>query len=210
VLFNFIGCPQSGKTTTAAMAFAGLKEVGMISEFITEQARFYIAQRKLQFGLTPEDPLQLSDEDQVAIMTRQVEWDETFVRACGPDVMIVSDSSPLNSMLYMSPASRQSPQVIALKERSLAITHHSFYSRPIPRPATTLADPNRVHSFEQSLEIDSWIPELLKLVPSLPVTEVCGTTVDRVRTVQDTFLKSVSSAPKASVTNEAPSRRADS
>lgn len=189
MLFNFIGCPQSGKTTTAAMAFAGLKEVGIVSEFITEQARFYIA--KLKLSITPGDSIVLRDEDQLAIMRQQVECDETFVRACGDNVLIVSDSSPLNSTLYMTPNFRETPEVQTLLKRSLAITTMSFYSRPIPRPSHSMTDPNRVHTFDQSLEIDKQIPLLLEQLPFLPVTEVSGTTTNRVRVVQECFMKSV-------------------
>lgn len=172
------------------MAFASLKEVGMVSEFIPEQARLYIAKKKLSLGLEPKDTLKLTDEDQLNIMDAQVTYDETLVLACGPQVMIVSDSSPINAMLYMSPAFREEPLVKALLLRSLSITHHTFYSKPVPRPLNSGADPNRVHTFDQSLEIDKWIPEILKTI-QLPITEIHGTTLDRVRSVQEQFLKSV-------------------
>lgn len=183
MLFNFIGCPQSGKTTTAAMLFAGLKETGVVAEFCPEQARYYIAKLRVTNNLLPEDPLTLTDEDQYNIMKAQVENDETFVKACGRTVMIVSDSSPLNSLLYMTPDFRKSKEVQELVERSRYITDASFYAHPIYRPY--VHDPNRIHSEAQARLIDKQIPDLLKLYPTLPVVEIDGSVTERLLLVQN-------------------------
>lgn len=184
MLINFIGCPQSGKTTTAAMLFAALKETGVIAEFSPEQARFYIAVMRLIFQETgSETPFTLSDSDQLNIMERQVENDEILVKACGPNVMIVSDSSPLNSMLYMSPEFRASSEVQSLARRALALNPKTFYACPVYRPY--LNDPNRVHTEAQAHEIDLLIPGLLKEFPSLKAFPISGTITERLLQVQN-------------------------
>jgi hypothetical protein len=183
MLFNFIGCPQSGKTTTAAMVFASMKEVSRVAEFCPEQARFYIARRRVRAGLRPQDHLALDDADQFEIMKAQLEADEVLVKACGPEVIIVSDSSPLNSMLYMSPWYRKTKEVQDMALRSLEITKTSFYAQPIYRPYQQ--DPNRIHDEEQSRAIDKLIPELLQEYPGLNVAEIHGTVSERLLICQD-------------------------
>lgn len=182
MLFNFIGCPQSGKTTTAAMLFASLKETGVVAEFCSEQARFYIAKKRVELKLRPEDPLELTDEDQLKIMQAQVEAEEILVKACGDKVMVISDSSPLNSMLYMTPEFRSRPEVLRLADRVLMLKPVSFYCHPIYKPY--LDDPNRIHSEIQSREIDKLIPEMLKAFPELKVPEISGTVSERLLLVQ--------------------------
>lgn len=183
MLFNFIGCPQSGKTTTAAMLFASMKETGMVAEFTPEQARFYIARLRVKHQISPEKSFSLDDADQFEIMKAQVEADETLVKACGQKVFIVSDSSPLNSMLYMSEWYRNTKEVQELAARSLAITTLSFHALPIYKPY--LEDPNRIHTEEQSRFIDSQIPALLSRYPGLNVARIDGTMSERLLLVQN-------------------------
>lgn len=183
MLFNFIGCPQSGKTTTAAMLFSSMKETGMIAEFCPEQARFYIAKLRVKLGLRPEEQLALKDIDQFKIMLAQVEADEILVKACGDKVVIISDSSPLNSMLYMSPEFRDNKDVKDLAKRSLELTSMSFHAYPIYKPY--LQDPNRIHTEEQSKLIDLQIPALLANYPFLNVVPIDGNMSERLLVVQN-------------------------
>lgn len=182
-LFNFIGCPQSGKTTIAALLFAGLKEVGMVAEFSPEQARFYIAQQRVIQGLRPEQKLVLTDSDQLNIMRAQVEVDEVLVKSCGPKVFIIGDSSPFNSMLYMSPEFRESVEVQELAHRAQNITTASFLAEMLDRPFEL--DPNRVHDESQSRKINELIPILLSKFPKLETCSVHGTTPQRVLLAQN-------------------------
>lgn len=190
MLFNFIGCPQSGKTTTAAMAFASLKENGFITEFSSEQARLYIANRRVHLNLKPQDSFKLTDVDQLNIMESQLRIDETLVKACGPDVFIISDSSPLNSVLYMSPEFRRRPEVIQMVKRSVELTTTFFYMHPITQGWSW--DPNRVHNFEESMKIDHLIPQLLAELPdlNLKTVPVFGTVPERLMTVKDRMFMS--------------------
>lgn len=183
MFINFIGCPQSGKTTTAAMCFASLKETGVVTEFSSEQARFYIARQRVEQQLQPEDNLSLTDEDQFQIMKAQVERDSILVKACGPRVVIISDSSPLNSLLYMTPEFRADRRVQSLWDKSLQITDVSFYAHPIYKPY--LNDPNRIHTEAQSRAIDQMIPEMLKAFPELLIVEIDGNVSERLLLVQN-------------------------
>lgn len=169
------------------MTFASLKETGIIAEFSSEQARVYIAHKRVLLGLKPEDHLQLSDKDQLDIMGRQLEIDETLVKSCGPDVIIISDSSPLNSVLYMSHECRCRPEVMDMVKHSLSLTTTSFYMHPIYRGWSNQRDPNRIHDYSQSQEIDLLIPKLLAELPelNLKTVPVFGTTTERLLMVKD-------------------------
>ena len=140
----------------------------MVAEFCPEQARFYIAKLRVKYQLSPDKGFTL---------------DEILVKACGPKVTIISDSSPLNSMLYMSEWYRNTPEVQELASRSLAITDLSFHMLPIYKPY--LEDPNRIHTEEQSKLIDQEIPKLLSRFPGLNVAGVSGTMSERLLLVQN-------------------------
>ena len=154
---SFIGCPCSGKTTTAAMAFASLKELGISCEFTPEQARWYIAQKRVIDRLKPEDPCKLDDHDQLSIMLGQLIHDNTIRTAVGPDIITVSDSSPLNSLLYMNEEKR--PEGASLITTLGNQTDLVFYAKPVTRDGGL--DPNRIHSESESLKIDELIPVVI-------------------------------------------------
>jgi hypothetical protein len=169
MIIEFLGCPRSGKTTTAARVFANLKEAGFNCEFIPEQARFYIASKRVAFGLKPTDQLTLDDIDQCNIMEKQFDAQNLMLQSCGKDALIVTDSSILNSMLYMSPRFREHGDVDndkARAKRILEITDEyfkqpkmTFYSKPVEWVGGL--DPNRVHTREQSEAIDNDIQNYL-------------------------------------------------
>lgn len=157
---QFIGCPCSGKTTTAAQVFARLKESGMTCEFIPEQARLYIAKARLSSRTSPRDSLILTDEDQLLIMKQQNAAEQLMQRACGDDVLIITDSSPLNSILYMTDAFRQKEEVSACVTQAVQQVDLIFYSPPVMIGSPF--DPNRVHTMQESLKINDSIPEILQ------------------------------------------------
>jgi hypothetical protein len=154
-----MGAPCSGKTTVAAMAFASLKGLGLPCEFIPEQARWRIARLRVERGLAPSEPVVLSDVDQMEIMKSQFYLESVFTRAVGPSVIVISDSSVLLSLLYMSAAQRRSPEVAELVRRSVAQVNLYFHALPVP--AGSLFDPNRIHSHEESLAIDTSFSDVL-------------------------------------------------
>lgn len=159
MLINFLGCPSSGKTTCAAALFARLKESGISSEFVAERARRYIAEQKRQNGWT--GVVTLNDEHQQEIMQQQM-YDEWLMhRSVNGESIVISDSSPLNSLLYMQDVDQKT---LDLATRAVNLTDLTFYCYPIEFGATV--DPNRIHSENESSQIDQKIPELIaKLFP---------------------------------------------
>ncbi len=100
------------------MVFASLKDTGQNAEFVPEQARVYIAQKKLEVyrttnieemksdvigGVPPwNTKVELTDHDQYLIMLQQRTYDELMQLSSGPETTIVTDSSPINALFYMS------------------------------------------------------------------------------------------------------------
>lgn len=154
---SFIGCPSSGKTTLAFKLYAALKERGAACEFLQEQARLYIAMRRVALGAGPDSRLVLADAEQRTIMERQLRWESTMTSACGPNVLLVTDSSPLNSMLYMPLSLREECRGLA----SLAVQAGNivFYCAPVS--ASDAVDPNRIHTAEEAHRVDQQIMPVL-------------------------------------------------
>lgn len=177
---SFIGCPCSGKTTTAAMAFARLKEIGHPAEFVPEYARQYIAHQRLVQGLKPTDKLVLNDADQKTIMCQQSSLETTMSRACGPDVVTISDTWSLSALLYMTPEGRKDPFIRAVIESQvLPFVDLLFYAMPVSQPKSL--DPNRIHNDEEALAIDGLIlPVLREFAPDINIVMLDGTPSERV------------------------------
>lgn len=159
MIIEFIGCPRSGKTTTAARVFANLKEAGFNCEFIPEQARFYIAQKRVSLGLSPTDSLKLDDIDQLAIFNKQYDSQELMLKACGEDALIVTDSSILNSLLYMQDTGLQDERIFNTLQEYFTKPKVTFYATPVEWIGGL--DPNRVHSRLESEAIDTKITNWL-------------------------------------------------
>jgi hypothetical protein len=188
MLITFIGCPASGKTTTAAMLFAKLKEMGIATEFICEQARAYIAGIRCENGLKPEDPVTLTDKDQRTIMTMQWEAEDGWTTACGPSVIVVSDSSALNALLYMTEECRQHHEVLDLV--GFYDPGICFYLPPLAAPR--IFDPNRIHDEAASLKINSLIPQVLKeYAPGLMPIRLEGDATHRLEQALDVVLTAI-------------------
>jgi hypothetical protein len=151
MLIAFVGTPCSGKTTTAARVFADLKDAGYPAEFLPETARLYIAERRLRGDVSP-----LTDGDQVAIMVRQHEA-ERMMWASSPGSIIVADSAAINALLYMG----EVPPVMNLEARAAGGRYGLIFRCHPVRPGS-MYDPNRVHSFEDSLRLDAKVEPLLQ------------------------------------------------
>jgi hypothetical protein len=164
MLISFVGCPCSGKTTTAASVFASLKTLGLPVEFIPEQARLYIAKKRFYQKLSPEEKLPLCNEDQVEIFMKQFYLEEVMTKVCGESMIIVTDSTPLNALLYMTPEKRQGAFVEGLirdYKRQLSLTKSVLF-HAMPTVGHNGFDPNRSHSEEQSKIIAADVDPLLK------------------------------------------------
>lgn len=166
MLIEFVGCPNSGKTTTAAKIFDSLKESEIIAEFIPEEARRFIVSLRAKHNIPYNVVPKLTDEHQISILKRQLEIEINFSRYCNPSTVIICDSSPLNTLLYMSDEVRLGKEVKALIEFwDAELRPVIFYSKPIPENNYPV-DSNRVHSKQESSEIDSKIPGVLETYAS--------------------------------------------
>jgi predicted ATPase len=149
MLVTFIGSPISGKTTTAAQVFAELKKSGMPAEFICEIARQEIATRRVERLDTP-----LVNGDQLDFMFKQYQTELTMTSAT-PESVVISDSSALNSLFYMTPDFREAVMASQLCKDAIALyskqTTLVFFSQPIH--IINPLDPNRVHTTAESLKI---------------------------------------------------------
>ena len=181
-LVNFLGCPASGKTTTAARLFAFLKTRGTPAEFVSEQARIFICLRRAELGLVPADGLGLSDKDQLNILESQVRLESAMVQSTGGDSWVISDSSPINTLFYLSQTARQS--AVPYIEQALKIPTIYFYASPIP--IVNQLDPNRIHDDKQIRAVVEAIPEVLKeFAPSILVHDLNGDPFERYQQVID-------------------------
>lgn len=184
MLIGFIGCPNSGKTTTAAMTFADLKNMGVNSEWIPEQARLYIAERRLINRQPPGSNVELGDLDQVRIYKKQIRAEDVMLRSSGAGTVIVTDTSVLCTWLYMDELSRS----LASQELAQHALNYDllFYCAPVRMQGPL--DPNRVHGEEQALRIDSEIPKLLERFHIKPIP-LLGDSQQRHHVVTRTILE---------------------
>lgn len=166
MLIGFVGAPISGKTTTAARLFASLKDDGYAAEFIPEQARVRIATKRLT---QPDVPL--DDTDQARIFKAQALLEDVFV-ASSPSSLVVADATAFLALLYMTPGLRLT--YLDLAKKSVGLFDILFRCRPVH--AGVVYDPNRMHSFEQSVKLDALLDEILVTVGSPKVIELVGDT----------------------------------
>lgn len=141
------------------MTFATLKEIGIGCEFIAEQARLYIAHRRFSERLAPDDKLVLQDEDQLSIMNKQITVENTFFEVCDKGTILISDSSPFNTLLYLSEDGLQNAITRKLVEKATFAADIVFYAPPVIE--VDVVDANRIHNHQQSLKIDESIPKIL-------------------------------------------------
>lgn len=164
-----IGAPCSGKTTVAAKLFAELKDLGLPTDYVAEQARFYIANKRFfqrkgaEYFIDPEK-VDLSNEDQLAIARQQFRHELIM---SDPRTILITDSSVLNSLLYMGEDFRKSEDVQSLAKAAAARYDILFICHPVQRPDGV--DPNRIHDEEFSLKIhDSMDTVINPLIWDLP------------------------------------------
>jgi hypothetical protein len=174
MLIGFLGAPISGKTTTAALLFASLKDDGYVAEFLPEQARAYIAFKRYkesQPGAPEARPL--DDRDQYEILRRQRNMELVFSTSSTQSI-VITDCAAFLALLYMTPEGRVKEDVVCGARRSASAFDLFFRCHPV-KPGD-LYDPNRVHSFEQSQALDTQLEEVMKLagVPPEKVIELAG------------------------------------
>lgn len=165
MLVGFIGSPCSGKTTTAAKLFAELKDMGLPAEYVAERARFHISRKKFIIRQKGYGDFSLTDEDQISIANSQF-LDEKIMKA--DDIIVVTDSCVLNSLLYMTEETRNREDIKQFMQDALKEYDIIFICAPVNRPKGK--DPNRVHDEGFSIKIHGEIETLL--VPMFNEKEV--------------------------------------
>lgn len=149
MLVGFIGAPCSGKTTVASKLFAELKDMGLPTDYVAEQARFYIANKRFMQRRNNEgEDVVLTDEDQLAIARQQFRHELVM---SDPRTILITDSSVLNSLLYMSDEFRSTEAVQSLAKMAMEKYDLLFICHPVQRP--TGVDPNRIHDEDSSRKI---------------------------------------------------------
>ena len=176
MLVTILGSPCSGKTTAAALAFHILKTQGAVAEFITEQARWYIAQKRVKDKIQHFETMTLSDEDQLSIMEQQLEHELTMKLACDPETIVLSDSSALNSLLYMSSEFKNSESVKRLTDKAIQNYDSIYYAKPLQH--FPYGDSNRVHDKDFALSFDQRLPQLIEEL-NIKVSGFLETPADR-------------------------------
>lgn len=172
------------------MVFAALKDAGQITEFVPEQARIYIAEKRQEAfeaycqaenkrntgkefkdieisGMAPWSiPIELTDGDQIRIMMKQKAADSLIYMSSGPGATIVTDSSPINSLFYMSDDCQLKQSASETIEHAKQHTSLFFYVKPIANQGA--GDLLRLHNDKFSRELDDKIiPLVCKLCPDI-------------------------------------------
>jgi predicted ATPase len=176
LLIEFIGSPGTGKTTIASLVFAALKEESVNTEFVVEEARKYIAEKKY---VAHKGFKGLSDLDQQEIIHRQILIEKYMVSSIERGV-VVSDSSPLNGMLYLGDGISKVEVVESIKRfletyQPLVFWCHSTSGFLEP-------DSNRIHSADQIAEVATKVPKVLLDFGVQPI-ELVGSVASRKNTV---------------------------
>lgn len=175
MLIGFIGAPCSGKTTAAARLFAELKDNGVPAEFVVEEARKYIAAKRLDCK-DLHVPFELDDFDQWQISNNQFESEDLMIRS-SPNSVVVSDSCVLNSALYMNEPYYNSPAVKSLMLRAAVRYDLIFVCAPVSMPNSL--DSNRVHDAEQIKLVQEKIEILLNTYDTKRIIHLGGSTNER-------------------------------
>jgi len=198
MLINFVGAPGSGKTTVAAKVFANLKDNGHVAEFVPEEARYHIARLRKIGRLTWNEnhpkfipfngDLLLTDQQEIAV--NQSAREDVFAYDALKIInktFVISDSSPLNAMLYVNPDERKDVYDFILKVTPTWKPDIIFYCPLFPKEK--VYDPNRVHDYKQALEVDGLLPDLVwGYLPDVPLVALEGTSDERAQQVLDRIL----------------------
>jgi thymidylate kinase len=174
MIIGFVGTPASGKTTIATKMFCFLKEQGANCELITEEARKYIASYRVINKLAPQDPISLTDKDQIEIFKKQNESENIMKTACPRETIILSDSSIYNAYIYTS-----DPTFNVISNSNNWSTRHYdliFFCHPIVNLKTIQQDSNRIHDLSEFEALNVRALKILELIkPHNNVVQLIGT-----------------------------------
>lgn len=171
MLVGFVGAACSGKSTTASRLFAELKELGTPVEYITEQARIVIARKRYE---QLSEKVYLTDLDQLQIVIKQDHLERIMMGSCGPDVAIITDTSILNTLLYMSEDYKKRDNVEKIMKTGIDKYDILFLCGLVPRLITSV-DPNRLHTEDESRILhDKLEPLIEKFAPNKKIIHLEG------------------------------------
>lgn len=148
MLVGFIGCPGSFKTSLAVELFSNFKKLSVNTELVVEYARQYISKSRFKNRIPFDQPIELVDLDQVAIAKKQLQIEMSMKYSCGPGSIVISDSSPLNSSLYMSQECLKSKEVMQVMEIATKAYDLLFFCPMNENFVIDPSDSNRIHSLE--------------------------------------------------------------
>lgn len=158
MLIGFIGCPKSGKTSVAIRVFDSLKTSGDSCELLTEEARKYFVEKKYD---NPSDP-SITDNDQIQIFKRQLSTEIKYLKTLNKTTTIISDSSPLNTLWYLTPKARKENFEFLRESLKDYLTYKPLIFKCEQTPGRFSKDEGRIHDERQSNEVHLAIPSILK------------------------------------------------
>jgi hypothetical protein len=120
----------------------------------------YVA-RERYYGHT-----QLTDHDMFCIMQDQLVWERIMRAGVSEEGILVTDSSPLNSLFYMSVEGQAEAKTFGLVTEANRTADLIFYCPPTG--SSHLNEPNRIHDAKASEEINAKImPVLAAFAPNV-------------------------------------------
>lgn len=143
LIINLIGGPCSGKSTISAELFARLKKMGIKTELVSE----YIKDRIYEENKTMPN-------NQIAIFGME---HYNISNKLGKVDVIVHDGSFLNNILYNKESNKEFNDLIVSE-------YHKFNNLDffIKRGNIEFESYGRIHTYEQSLQIDEKIKNIYK------------------------------------------------
>ena len=143
LVINLIGGPCSGKSTVAAELFARLKKMGIKTELVSE----YIKDRIYEENKTMPN-------NQIAIFGME---HYNISNKLGKVEVIVHDGSFINNILYKKEDNQEFDNLIVSE-------YHKFNNLDffIKRGNIEFESYGRIHTYEQSLQIDEKIKNIYK------------------------------------------------
>ncbi len=191
MIFSLIGASSSNKTTIAARVLGDLREASLSVEFVPETARTFIAKRRIHLSLNPKEPVNLTDEHHLEIMRSQLDYENLMVKACGDTTLVITDSSPLNSLLYFSDEVVEKDELMVklLETIKKTLDRDVLYVYNPPTDFFPAKDPNRLFSkSEAKLLNEKVFTKIMPLLNKQPVV-LSGNSIQRTQTATAEALK---------------------
>lgn len=146
LVINAYGGPGSGKSTTCLHLVSELKKLGFSAEYVSEYAKELVYDKKYEL-------LDGSLEHQIDILLEQ---NKRVERLVGNVDFIISDSPILLSPIYVNKPNEEFTNLV--KELD---SHYNSFTFFVKRNINDFQTEGRIHTLEESIEIDSDIEQFL-------------------------------------------------